>query len=664
MAAPDSSLAAPDSSLVDPDLPVVDPYWLVADAELPSLLATLAHLNRDESFVPADLWLDPARMQEPNGGWDDAQTARAGDLARTGILLWLNEGLDRGSRCDRGDPAGDASADSKATLRSALIKWLTGTELDGDYLAMLTEELGLSGAERTPQAIATETGPAPGGSPTVAIIGAGMSGILAAHRLQQAGVPCVVLEKNDEVGGTWFENSYPGCRVDVFNHVYSYSFEQKPDWPEYHSQAEVLLDYFCDCADRWGVRSQIRFGTAVRSMAWDESRSHWQIDLDTPQGPETLTCNAVISAVGQLNRPKMPQLRGMESFAGESFHSSAWRHDLDLAGRNVAVIGTGASAMQFIPEVAAIAGHVSVFQRTPAWLIPRPEYHEQLPAGLLRLFELIPEYANWFRLRLFWRTHEGSVAALRRSADWTGALESAVSHANDAMRQLLTMYLEQQFGDRPDLLSQVLPRYPVGAKRVVLDNGIWARTLRRDNVSLVGDPITALTPEGVLCGDDEVHRADVIIYATGFEASSFLTPMQVRGRQGLDLHQQWGSDACAYLGISVAGFPNLFCLYGPNTNIVVNGSIIYFSECEVHYIIECLRQLRQHRAASMECRREVYDAYAARVDAANSEMAWGISTVNSWYKSASGRGTQNWPFPLLDFWRQTRACNPDDYIFR
>ncbi|MDE0655870.1 MAG: NAD(P)/FAD-dependent oxidoreductase, partial [Acidimicrobiaceae bacterium] len=330
-------------------------------------------------------------------------------------------------------------------------------------------------------------------------------------------------------------------------------------------------------------------------------------------------------------------------------------------GLRVAVIGTGASALQFIPHLATDAAHVTVFQRTPPWLIPRPVYHEPLAEGLLELFRLIPGYAHWFRLRLFWCTHEGTVGALRRDPAWDGPLDQAVSRRNEETRRLLTLYLRSQFGDRPDLLEKVVPDYPVGSKRVVLDNGIWASTLKRPNVELVSDGIERVEPAGVRGADGRLHRADVIVFGTGFRASEFLMPMRVAGRGGADLHETWNGDARAYNGVCVPGFPNLFCLYGPNTNIVVNGSIIYFAECATHYVVECLRLLASQGAAAMDCRSDAYDRYAARMDEHNSQMAWGISPVNSWYKSPSGRIAQNWPLPLIDYWRQTRAPSPADF---
>ncbi|MYH93609.1 MAG: NAD(P)/FAD-dependent oxidoreductase [Acidimicrobiaceae bacterium] len=617
---------------------------LLEAADLPSLLAALAHATGDPGLVPTDLWLNPDLALQPDGGWDEQQMEKARVLASSGLQRLMS------SRTGADGPADD--------LVPSLIDWLTGADLDDGYRRMLAEELAVTGDLRVPEPISGDGWPPTDADYPIAVIGAGMSGILAAHRLKQAGVDCVVLEKNADVGGTWLENTYPGCRVDVFNHVYSYAGEQRPDWPQYHSSQPVLLDYFQDCARRWGIRDRMRFGTGVDAMSWDEHARRWTLQLD---GGEAVTAGAVVSAVGQLNRPLTPDIEGIGSFAGEKFHSSSWRHDIDWDGLRVAVIGTGASALQFIPHLATDAAHVTVFQRTPPWLIPRPVYHEPLAEGLLELFRLIPGYAHWFRLRLFWCTHEGTVGALRRDPAWDGPLDQAVSRRNEETRRLLTLYLRSQFGDRPDLLEKVVPDYPVGSKRVVLDNGIWASTLKRPNVELVSDGIERIEPTGVRGTDGRLHRADVIVFGTGFRASEFLMPMRVAGRGGADLHETWNGDARAYNGVCVPGFPNLFCLYGPNTNIVVNGSIIYFAECATHYVVECLRLLASQGAAAMDCRPDAYNRYAARMDEHNSQMAWGISPVNSWYKSPSGRIAQNWPLPLIDYWRQTRAPSPADF---
>ncbi|MDH4169982.1 MAG: NAD(P)/FAD-dependent oxidoreductase [Acidimicrobiia bacterium] len=619
----------------------------IGDADPTTLLPALAWVTGDLSLARDDLHLDPLLTGMPDGGWTPEQVTRARDLA----FIALRRFLDEGGRPV--EPPSDAD-------RRQLIDWVAGRELDDDHITMFTEELALEGDRRSPSWHRDDIA---AGDLSVAIIGAGMSGILAAHRLHQAGIPVVVLEKNPDIGGTWFENTYPGCRVDLPNHVYAYSNAQRHDWPYHHSTQDVLLDYFKDCAHDWGVTEHIRFDTCVESMTWDDDDGSWVLHLATRDGPEVLRATAVVSAVGQLNQPKLPDLEGRDDFAGLSFHSSRWPQDLDLGGKLVAVIGTGASAMQFIPHVAEDAAHLTIFQRTPAWLIPRPEYHEPVADGLIDLFAAIPGYTNWYRLRRFWMIHHGALDALVHDPQWDGPIEQAVSADNDLMRELLTEYLRAEFADRPDLLDKVIPRYPVGAKRFVLDNGIWPRTLKRDDVELVTDPIERITPTGVRAAGRD-HQVDIIIYGTGFNASRFLTPMQVTGRNGLDLHEVWGDDARAYLGMTVPGFPNLFCLYGPNTNIVINGSIIYFSECSVRYLVEMMGILLERHQTVAEVRADVHAAFVDEVDHRNGEMAWGLSSVNSWYKSPSGRIAQNWPFALIDYWRRTRAPDPDEYVLR
>ncbi|MCK9487166.1 MAG: NAD(P)/FAD-dependent oxidoreductase [Dehalococcoidia bacterium] len=618
----------------------------LGDAHLPALLPALALASGDLSLLREDLRPTMQSPPLPQGGLSREAQAEAKAVALA-ALRRIRDGEVR-------------QAPTMEGLRRA-IEWMTGSSAQAasEYLPLVMEELAISEEDprapkwRKPSAVDF----------TVAIVGAGMSGILAGIRLRQAGVPFVILEKNADVGGTWFENTYPGARVDVSNAFYSYSFAQRVDWPTHYSTQDVLLDYFRDCAQEFGVREHVRFQTALDRAEWDEERARWVLYLDTPEGRETLEVQALVSAVGQLNRPKMPEIEGLDTFGGASFHSARWRHDVDLAGQRVAVIGTGASAAQFVPAIAPEVASLTVFQRTANWLANVPHYHDEVPAGQQWLFRHAPYYAHWYRFWLFWATVEGLLPAVRVDETW-GQGERSVSERNDQLRALMTMYLQHQFEGQPDLLEQVIPDYPPGAKRILLDNGAWAGALKREHVSLVTAPIARVTEAGVETEDGRLHEADVLIYGTGFHASRFLTPMHVVGREGADLHVEWDGDARAYLGITVPKFPNFFMLYGPNTNIVVNGSIIYFSECEVHYILECVRALIEGDHASMECRQDVHDDYNEVIDAGNREMAWGASSVNSWYKNETGRVAQNWPFSLLDYWKQTRAPRPEDYLWR
>jgi 4-hydroxyacetophenone monooxygenase len=318
----------------------------------------------------------------------------------------------------------------------------------------------------------------------VLVIGAGMSGLLAGIRLSQAGVPFTILDKNAEVGGTWLENTYPGCRVDSSNHMYSYSFEPHV-WPQYFSTQPVLLDYFRGIAERHGLREHIRFNTTVHDAAWDDDRALWRVRVTTADGrEETLEANTVITAVGQLNRPRYPDIPGRDSFGGEAFHSAEWRHDVDLTGKRVAVIGTGASAFQFVPEIAAKVAQLTVFQRTPPWAFPAPHYHHDIEAGKNWLLQHVPAYGKWWRFLLFWSATDGFLPGVTADDDWTGD-PKAVGQANAEFRELLAQSLAAQAEDRPDLMPHVIPTYPVGGKRALLDNGVWIAALKRDNVRLV-----------------------------------------------------------------------------------------------------------------------------------------------------------------------------------
>jgi 4-hydroxyacetophenone monooxygenase len=489
-----------------------------------------------------------------------------------------------------------------------------------------------------------------------------MSGILAAIRMKQAGVPFVIIEKNADVGGTWFLNTYPGVRVDVPNAFYSYSFAQKPDWPKFFSEGTTLQQYFRSVAEEYGVLEHIRFNTEVVDMKWDDASATWSLHLRNPGGTEeSLETNAVVSATGQLNAPKFPQIKGMGSFAGPSFHSARWEHDIDLRGKRVAVIGTGASAAQFVPVVAEQAEHLTIFQRTPNWFIPVPTYHDDVPEGLQWLFTRVPYYAHWNRFWMFWNSTEGMLPAATVDPAWPHQ-DRSVSEANEMIRVMLGMYMQGTMADRPDLVEKIMPKYPPAAKRIILENGSFFAALKRDNVELVTEPIREITSDAVVTEDGESHAADVLIYGTGFQASRFLTPMQVTGRNNADINQQWDGQASAYLGITVPNFPNFFLLYGPNTNIVVNGSIIYFSECEVQYVMGCMKMLATGEVHSMDVKPDVHDAYCADINARNKLRTWGASTVNSWYKNESGHVTQNWPGNLIEYWQLTREPNESDYM--
>lgn len=615
------------------------------DGPLPAVLASVAHLTGDLSILRDEYRPDLTRVLEPNLGLPEEVLREARDRAAAALARYRDDG----------------SVPARLTEEeiTRIVDFVAGGRADPRMVPLFREELSLDGEDRrAPSWNASAS--APGRRFVVGIVGAGMSGIVAAHRLVQAGVEVVVLDKNADVGGTWFENEYPGCRVDIQTHFYSYSFAQTEDWPQYYSKQAVLQRYFAAVVEHLGLRDRIRCSTEVTAARWDDGAQQWIVSWRHADGDTgELAVHALVSATGQLNRPLMPDIGGIDDFAGSSFHSARWDHSVALEGRRVAVIGTGASAVQFIPHVAGRASHTTVFQRTPPWVLPVEIYQSDIPASLRWLARHVPQYPRWDRLWIVVRTQEGLLPYTEVDPEWAGD-GSSVGPANDLMRQMMTMFLETAVPD-PDLRDRVTPRYPPFAKRMAVDDGTYVAALQRPDVSLVTEPIDRITAHGVVTTDGVEHAADVIIYGTGFQASNFLTPMRVTGRGGVDLHERWGGDARAHLGLTVPGFPNLFLMYGPNTNIVVNGSIIYFSECETHYIVESVRLLLEGGLAAMDCRPEAHDASNELVDAANRKRAWGASGVNAWYKNAFGRVSQNWPFNLLTYWERTRAPEPSDY---
>jgi 4-hydroxyacetophenone monooxygenase len=613
---------------------------------LPPLLAALAGALDDPSLVPAHLRPDLSVFMDPTYGLSAEQLTEGRALALEAL------------RRLRDDPPHQVRALPLEELRP-LLAFVTGGGASDDYLELLRDELALGEDLRAPTWHREDI--APDRPFRVAVIGAGMSGLVAAHRLNQAGIDVVVLEKNDDVGGTWLENSYPGCRVDVSNLFYCYSFAQRDDWPQHFSSQEVLLDYFRSVADRFDLRPLIRFGTEVRSAELDEATMEWTLTVRDATGEATLQADAIVSGVGQLNRPNIPDIPGAASFAGPKFHSARWDHDVDLTGKRVVVIGTGASAAQLVPEIAEHTEHLTILQRTPAWFLPTPDYRDDVEPEVAWLLRNVPGYTNWLRFWNFWQNVEGLMVAARVDPEWDGGGHS-VSQVNELVRQLFAQHLQAELADRPDLLEKVMPSYPPFSKRFIRDDGAWSRTIMRDDVDLVTTPIAEVTPEGVRTEDGVLHEADVLVYGTGFTASDFLMPMRIVGRDGVELHDRWKGDARAYLGITLPGFPNLFLLYGPNTNIVVNGSITYFSECEVHHVVGCIKALLEEQAKALEPSQAAHDAYNEEVDAENLRMAWGVATVNSWYRNATGRTAQNWPFSLREYWQRTREPDLDDFV--
>lgn len=480
---------------------------------------------------------------------------------------------------------------------------------------------------------------------SVIIVGAGFGGIAAAVELLVHGVTDVtILDAAPELGGTWHHNNYPGAACDVPSHLYSYSFARHGDWTRLCSPQPEILHYLHEVAARFGVSDLILTGQRVTACEWDETSDRWTVSSDGPDGPETRVADALVLATGQLNQPAFPPLEGRETFAGHSFHSARWDHDYDLAGKRVAVIGTGASAVQFMPAIAAEVGTMTIFQRTGNWFLPRK--NNAYPTALRKLFTRVPALSKLWRL--FWFEYtEGLTAMIRNphTLGWVGRLWS-------------TAFMRMQLRDA-DLRRKVWPDFRFGCKRVLFSSA-WLPALQRDNVEVVTDSIVRLTPDGVQTADGKVHEVDCIVYGTGFKTMDFMLPMRVAGIGGQTIEAAWADSPHAYLGISVPGFPSLFIMYGPNTN-TSGGSIVHFLEAQAGYIRRALELTRVQGAAALDIRPAVEAGADTELQARFEGTAW--TQCDSWYRDASGRNVTNWPGYMRDYASRAADVRPEHYEF-
>jgi 4-hydroxyacetophenone monooxygenase len=638
--------------------PVTDDDATIAaaleDLSVPALLMSMVHMTGDPSWIRGDDVPAGIYLNEVQGFMDPEAQARVRARALEAITAWRDGGCVLPPQPD-------------AALLHEMMDVLVAGEVPGEYVPLLLEELELDGVDARAVDLSS-VDPAVRAAAHVVVIGAGMSGILAGIRLGEAGIPYTIVEKDDGVGGTWWENRYPGCRVDVGNHFYCYSFEPDDGWTEFFARAPELRRYFADVAERRGVAGHIRFGTEVTGATWDEDAGQWVVEVAGPDGPDTLRATALISAVGQLNRPKRPDIDGLDEFAGPMMHTAQWDPSVGVAGKRVAVIGTGASAFQLVPTIASEVEHLEVFQRSAPWMFPNPNYHEKVGPGVQWALRHLPFYGRWFRFLIFWPACDGGMPAMRVDPDWPHQ-DRAVSEVNDLAREMFTDWIVSQCGGDEDLAAKVVPDYVCLGTRTLQDNGSWLAALRRDDVELVTEPIVRVEAGGVVTraadGAEELHPADVLVLATGFHANRYLWPMRIVGRDGAVLSEQWGDEPTALYGITVPNFPNLFCLYGPGTNLASGGSLIFHSECEMRYVMGCLRELLGSAARAIEVTAEAHDAYNARLQAELDTMVWTHPSIrHSWYRNADGRIYILSPWRLVDFWDWTREPDMGHYVLR
>lgn len=480
---------------------------------------------------------------------------------------------------------------------------------------------------------------------SVAVVGSGFSGIGLAIRLVRAGFEnLTVFERADDLGGVWRDNTYPGAACDAPSHLYSYSFEPNPDWSTRFATQPEILDYLRRCAERTGVVDHIRFGAEVEAAAFDEAAGRWVI---TTADGRTTTADLLVAACGQLSRPAVPAIPGLASFEGTVFHSAGWDHAHDLAGRRVAVVGNGASAVQFVPEIAPVVGELHVFQRTPQWVGPKSD--RRYPEWRRRLNRRVPATQAAARLGVYllFEVLLNPMLVSRRGRRLLGAHVRAMCWAS------------RRTVRDADTRARLTPGYELGCKRVLMSNDYY-RSLQAPNVHLHAEEVVAVTPTGVVATGGTEHPVDTLILATGFRSHAFVAPMRVTGLAGRQLADAWAPGASTYLGLSVTGFPNFFMMYGPNTNLGA-GSIVHVLESQMRHIVEAARILRAHRPAYLEVRPQAMAAADTATQRRLRTTVWNQGGCTSWYREASGRNSSNWPGSMLEYRLRTRRVRLDHY---
>lgn len=485
-----------------------------------------------------------------------------------------------------------------------------------------------------------------GTKPSVAIIGAGLGGLCAGIKLKEAGLDdFVILEKGDRVGGTWRDNSYPGCACDTPVALYQFSFAPSLDWSHLFPRAAEVQRYTEHLADAYGLRPHLRLGEETTSAVWDDTRACWRVRT---RGGATREVTAIVPALGQLNRPLLPDVPGRETFAGPAFHSARWDHGVELAGKRVAVVGSAASAVQLIPEVAKVAAHLTVFQRTPNWVLPRLD--RMITDEEKALLMTAPHVAALTREQIY----QGADHLFWQAFSWTPEGRAAYT------RQGL-LHLEAQVPD-PVLRARLTPDYPIGCKRVLFADDYYP-AMTRPNVSLVTDAIARITPSGIATADGAAHAFDVIVFATGFETTGWQWSMDVVGRGGRHLRDLWREAPEAYLGITTASCPNMFVLYGPNTNLGHN-AITFMLERQVEYTVQALQAMHARGLAAIEVTPEAQERFNRDVQTALAKTTWADPGCRSWYKTADGRITQNWSSHTRDYAAATSTIHWEHYKVR
>ena len=616
----------------------------IAEGDIRCLLMVLVHMTGDQRWLepPYKPKRDVRLIPDPDAGLPaDIQH----EIRAAVLKLFSN------------DNPKPVIADPGEALILKMMRACLGENVAPEYAPLMREEMGFVPREvrwnkrPSDEALAKQH---------VLIVGAGVCSIALGVALGRLGIPYTIVEKNDELGGTWYINRYPGCGVDTPNHSYSYSFGSRNEWTRYFCQREELLDYLKKVAAEYGIRQHLRLNTRLTSSRWDQTREHWISTLKTKAGEETVESAVLVSAIGQLNDPSRAHFKGEKDFQGLILHSALWSDDIGFEGKRVAVIGTGATAMQLVPAIADRVASLTVYQRTAQWARPVKGYSDPITEGAKWLLAHLPFYVQWYRFNMFWRYGDGLLPFLRKDPAWPYP-DRAVNKGNDRHRQELTDFILSELNDRPDLIEKCMPTYPPYGKRILLDNG-WFRTLTKLNVELVTDTIDHFSREGIVTADGKLRSADFIVIATGFKVTEMAARLNIVGRDGKNLREAWANDnPTAYLGLTVPDFPNFFCMLGPNSGPAHGGSVIFQSECQSRYISACLVDMIERGIASIDVRQTVHDDYVRKVDAEHNQMIWTHPGMTTYYRNKSGRVFSAMPWRFVDYWAMTHDADLGQY---
>ncbi|MFC9787496.1 flavin-containing monooxygenase [Rhodococcus sp. NPDC127528] len=549
--------------------------------------------------------------------------------------------------------AGGARPDGRVDeeLFGRLAALALGVPVPDEFVPMLLEQGGF----RFYQPVVPRTTPIPA-TVSVAIVGAGLAGIAVAIAAARAGVAYEVFERNGDVGGTWHIQNYPGVAVDTPAAYYSLSSALNPDWSSYYPKGGEYQDYLRAVVDEHRIRDHTRFGTEVEALRWDDEAARWEIHWRGADGGRGIAyASAVVTAAGYLNRPKYPDAPGRGEFAGLSVHSSEWDPELDLAGKRVAVIGAGCTAVQIVDSLVGDVEHLTLFQRQPHWVAPRKRRSDTVPEERRWLAKHLPYYANWIRLKSFWGSSDNAYPVVVVDPEWAEG-HLSISPANDFLLQDCLAYIDETFGSGSELARKVTPDFAPFGKRIIRDPGGYYRALTRPDVDVEVEAIDRIVPDGIVTADGRLIDVDVIVYATGYHLD-FLSTMEIRGRDGVTLGQEWaGNNPRAYRGGTVPGFPNLFVTSAPNANPGHGAGNNFAIEVTAHFLVECLQLLAEREATSLEPTRQAYDEYNARIDEAMERTVWRHTpSAHTYYRNDSGRVIVASPWRLIDVWSEHRA---------